>query len=428
VATRPALLLLLILLFAACSSAADSRAPASAAAPVTQSADMPVVVPVPAPPVATELTPALVAVAPPPDDKTPRFKAACVAGDTVTVAAVGDLLLHHELQIQAYAAPENFLAIWGSIRDLLAQADLSYANLEGTTAAGLNRKGVKVDDPGRKFDRIVYSSYPRFNYHPSLLDDLVTSGIDVVSTANNHAIDREAPGVDATIAALDAVKLAHTGTRARGEQTPWHAITTTRGITIAWLACAHHTNQIADVDGQVLRCYEPEGALESLVARLAADPKIDAVIVTPHWGREYQPEPERAQKALARRLAAAGATAILGSHPHVLQPWEVLPGADGRETFVIYSLGNFASHQPELAKRSTMLLYLGLTRPPGQKAFVHGVRYVPLHVRQDGERFFVEAIDRVGGPADSRSLTTTMFGEAAVLAPDAPLATLPSCP
>ena len=422
----------LILLLTACSGAADSRAPASAPAPAPPSASVPVVAPHDAPPPGSpEVAPAEsipVPIAPPPDAKTPRFTAACVAGDTLTIAAVGDLLLHHELQIQAYAAPENFLAIWGSIRDLLAQADVSYANLEGTTAAGLDRKGAQVDDPGRKFDRVVYSSYPRFNYHPSLLADLVTSGIDVVSTANNHAIDREAAGVDATIAALDAIKLAHTGTRARGQQTPWHAITTTRGITIAWLACAHHTNQIADVAGQVLRCYEPEGALERLVEQLAADPTIDAVIVTPHWGKEYKPEPERAQKALARRLAAAGATAILGGHPHVLEPWEVLPGAGGRETFVIYSLGNFASHQPELPRRSTMLLYLGLTRPPGQKAFVHGVRYVPLHVRQDGEQFFVEAIDRVGGPEDSRALTTAMFGEAAVLAPDAPLATRPACP
>jgi hypothetical protein len=53
---------------------------------------------------------------------------------------------------------------------------------------------------------------------------------------------------------------------------------------------------------------------------------------------------------------------------------------------------------------------------------------VPLHVRQDGERFFVEAIDRVGGPADSRALTVGVFGEAAVLAPGAPLATRPACP
>ena len=366
--------------------------------------------------------------APPPDARTPRFAAACEPGDTVTIAAVGDLLLHHELQIQAYAAPDGFLAVWGGVQDLLARADISYANLEGPTAAGVHLKGHEVADPGRVFDRKVYTSYPRFNYHPSLLADLVTSGVDVVSTANNHSLDRGPLGVDATIAALDRVGLAHTGTRARAATGPWHAITRARGITVAWLACAHHTNQIVDPDAQVLRCYEPEGAFEALAAALVADPAIDAVIVTPHWGKEYQPQPERAQRALAARLARLGVTAVIGSHPHVLQPWEVLAGGGGHETFVIYSLGNFASHQPELPRRSSMVLYLGLTRPPGAKARVHGVRYVPLHVRQDGERYFVEAIDRVGGPADSRALTTAMFGEAAVVAPDAPLATRPACP
>ena len=366
--------------------------------------------------------------APMPDAQGLAFTRACAEGDTVTIAAVGDLLLHHELQIQAYAAPDGFLAVWGEVRDLLALADISYANLEGAVATGLNRNGNPVTDPGRVFDRKVYSSYPRFNYHASLLGDLIGSGIDVVSTANNHALDREPAGVDATIAALDGVGLAHTGTRTRGAMGSWHAITRARGLSIAWLACTFSTNQIPDPDGQVLGCFTPAGALEREVATLAADPPIDAVIVTPHWGKEYQPNPQLAQTKLARKLAEAGATAVIGSHPHVLQTWEVVRTKDGREVPVVYSLGNFASHQQELPRRSSMILYLGLTRSPGAKAHVHGVRYVPLHVRQDGERFLVEAIDRVGGPADSRKLTVGVFGEAAVLAPGTPLATRPACP
>jgi hypothetical protein len=414
----------------ACGAGLDPRPGNSTAAvvpgpppvPTPTAAREPTVVVEPVPPAPEPAPP----TAPPPDDRTPRFAAACAAGDTLTIAAVGDLLLHHELQIQAYAAPDNFLAVWGGVRDLLERADVSYANLEGTTAAGLDRKGRPVDDPGRVFDRKVYSSYPRFNYHPSLLDDLIKSGVDVVSTANNHALDREPPGVDATIAALDRVGLAHTGTRARAAATPWHAITRARGFTIAWLACTETTNQIPDPEGQVLRCIDP--VVESQIRALSGEPTIDAVIVTPHWGHEYDPEPAPRQRKLARAWALAGATAVIGSHPHVLQPWEVVPGAEGRETFVFYSLGNFASHQPELPRRSSLLLYVGLTRPPGGRAQVHGVRYVPLHVRQDGERFFVEAIDRVGGPADSRALTVQMFGEAAVLGPDAPLATRQACP
>jgi poly-gamma-glutamate synthesis protein (capsule biosynthesis protein) len=424
----------------ACSGAADSRTPATPtptiaadpAPPDPQPSKLvdPRAATLPAPTTAAASNaPAIpLPVAPTPDARGLQFTRACVPGDTATIAAVGDLLLHHELQIQAYAAPEGFLAVWGEVRDLLALADLSYANLEGAVATGLNRKGEAVTDPGKVFDNKVYSSYPRFNYHASLLDDLLGSGIDVVSTANNHALDREPAGVDATIAALDRVGLAHTGTRARGAATPWHTITAANGLKVAWLACTFSTNQIPDPDHQVLGCFKPEGALEREVSILAADPAIDAVIVTPHWGVEYTPTPARPQQKLARKLAEAGATAVIGSHPHVLQTWEVIRTQDGREVPVVYSLGNFASHQPGLPRRSSMILYLGLTRPAGAKAHVHGVRYVPLHVRRDGERYFVEAIDRVGGPADSRALTVGVFGEAAVLAPGAPLATRPACP
>jgi poly-gamma-glutamate synthesis protein (capsule biosynthesis protein) len=417
-----------VALVLACNGPADTKAPVTVAAPAPEPAPPVVVVPAPAPVVAVAEPPAAPEpVAPAPDEKAPKFTRACEAGDRVTIAAVGDLLLHHELQIQAYAAPDNFLVLWSGVKDLISQADVSYANFEGTAAAGLNRKGVAVADPGRRFDKVVYSSYPRFNYHPSLVDDLVRTGFDVVSTANNHAMDREPPGVDATIAALAKGGLVHTGTRATtaAADAPWHAITESKGVRVAWLACTHHTNQIPDPHGQVLTCYD--GKAEAEVAKLAADPNIDAVIVTPHWGKEYKPLPDAAQRSLAGRLAEAGATAVIGGHPHVLQPWEVRKTKDEREVFVMYSLGNFASHQIELPQRSSMILYLGLTKPPGKKAFVHGARYVPLHVRQKGDEFFVEAIDRVAGPANSRALTVKVFGESAVLAPGAPLATRQAC-
>ncbi|MCA9690023.1 MAG: CapA family protein, partial [Myxococcales bacterium] len=300
--------------------------------------------------------------------------------------------------------------------------------LEGPMAAGIDRKGNTVPDPGASYDRVVYTAYPRFNYHPSLAQSLVDSGVDVVSTANNHALDREAIGVDKTLDALDEVKLAHTGTRRQGasERAPWHAITSAGDVRVAWLACAHTTNQIADEHHQVLHCYKDRALVLRLVRELARDPKIAAVIVTPHWGREYQTEPRKQEVKLAHELAEAGATAILGSHPHVLQPWERHTTQDGREVFIHYSLGNFASHQPELPRRSTVILYLALGVHEG-RARVRGVGYVPLHVRQDGEQFFTEAIDRVDGPADSRALTVELLGRENLLAPDAPLSLAPHC-
>ncbi|WP_422890415.1 CapA family protein [Nannocystis pusilla] len=355
------------------------------------------------------------------------FARACEPGERIVVAAVGDLLLHHELQIQATSAKQRFRVLWENVEDLLAAADLSYANLEVPLAAGVLRSGEEVTDPGLVFDRKVYTAYPRFNVHPSLALDLVASGIDVVSTANNHALDRGALGVDKTLAALDAAKLPHTGTRARGKDGPWHAVTKAGSFTVAWLACTLHTNMIADEAGQVLRCFDSPTAVADAVRALARTPGIDAVIVTPHWGKEYAPTATKQQTEFARRWAEAGATAIVGNHPHVLQPWESMTTTDGREVLVAYSLGNFVSHQPELPKRSTAILYFGLGRAAKGPAFVTGAGYVPVHVRQTGDEFFAEAIDRVGGPADSRAHIVANFGAANLLAADKPIEVTPQC-
>jgi poly-gamma-glutamate synthesis protein (capsule biosynthesis protein) len=166
------------------------------------------------------------------------------------------------------------------------------------------------------------------------------------------------------------------------------------------------------------------------VRQLAESDEVDAVIATPHWGKEYAHEPQDKQRKLARQLVDAGATAVLGAHPHVLQPMEKLTAKDGREAFVIYSLGNFAHHQRSLDRRSSAILYLALRQREGGEVAVAGVGYVPIHVRMEGdkERFFVDAIDRAGGPADARAHVVGMLGEANVLPAEGALDLVPYCP
>ncbi|MCA9682992.1 MAG: CapA family protein, partial [Myxococcales bacterium] len=185
-----------------------------------------------------------------------RFDGACSPGRRVSLAFAGDLLLHHELQKQAYAAPtdQGAAVIWDAIADLLAAPDFTYLNLEGPIAPGLDRDFLEVEDPGRTYDRVVYTGYPRFNYHPSVAVDLARAGVDLVSTANNHALDRGPVGVDRTIAALHKAKLEFVGTREQGGPERWYTITEVEGLKIGWIACTKHTNQIADDFEQVLRC------------------------------------------------------------------------------------------------------------------------------------------------------------------------------
>jgi poly-gamma-glutamate synthesis protein (capsule biosynthesis protein) len=371
---------------------------------------------------------------PPPRERWPEgylgFDHACEPGPVVTIAAVGDLLLHRELQKQAFAAPQRYRALWSGVEDLLGRTDLTYANLEGPTAPGITRGRELVADPGLRFDNKVYTGYARFNYHPSLGIDLASAGVDVVSTANNHALDRGPVGIDRTLDALDTAGLRYTGTRRQSTpKAPWHAVTEAGGMRIAWLSCTLHTNYEEDAFGQVLPCFDDPNRVPKLVAKLAADETIDAVIVTPHWGKEYAPLPRPKETALARRLIEAGAVAVIGSHPHVLQPWERVVADDGRQGLVVYSLGNFASHQRDLPRRSSIVLYLGLRRDPEGRVVPAGARYVPLHVRMEGDKeaFFVEAIDRVGGHEDARAHVVQTFGAPNLLAPDADLDLAPHC-
>lgn len=422
---------------AACTRGTPSEQPAGAAEPVASPSAGPTA---DAAPSGGAATPSTTSVAKPVTAATRRapatlpdgylaFDGACDVdpAEVVTIAAIGDVLMHHELQKQAYAAKDGFSTLWSGVADLLGKTDLSYANLEVPIARGLTKDGP-AEDPGLRFDNAVYTAYPFFNAHPSLASALAEAGIDVVSTANNHALDRGSDGLTRTLDALDAAKILHTGTR-RKDADPWYAITEARGMKLAWLACTLHTNFGKDDRGQVLHCFKQTKEVLAEVEALAKRDDVDAVIVTPHWGKEYDPVPQDKQRALAKQLVDAGATAVLGAHPHVLQPWEKVTAADGRQAFVHYSLGNFAHHQRSLPRRSSIVLMLGLHRAAGKKAVVVGARYVPIHVRMEGDKeaFFVEAIDRVGGPEDARALVVDMYGAGNLLEPDDAVDVAPHC-
>lgn len=309
------------------------------------------------------------------------YKQGCSPGDDIKIVGVGDILLHGPLQIQATQSPKRFKSLWSSIIPLFNEADIAYANLEGPTADDvmLGGKLRTTGSVGFVFDNQVYTSYPRFNYHSLLASDIKTSGIDVVSTANNHAMDRSILGVDKTIEALNSVGLPYTGTKTSSmAREQWHTITEAKGRRIAWLACTFSTNGVPDKLGQVLLCFEQRQLLLKTISTLSQDPKIDAVIVTPHWGNEYQLKHNAQQSKLAYEIIEAGAVAVIGTHPHVVQPWEKYTTKSGREGFIIYSTGNFVAGQPNIERRTSLMVALSLTARPGEKLEIRGVEFVPL--------------------------------------------------
>jgi poly-gamma-glutamate synthesis protein (capsule biosynthesis protein) len=306
----------------------------------------------------------------------------------------------------------------------MKKADLFYANLEGPTAAGHGPAGRQVQDPGPVFDNYVYSGYPEFNYHPSLISDLKDSGVDLLSTANNHSLDRRSSGVVSTLDACDENGMPCFGTR-RENSEAFYTITTKKNWKIAWVACTFSTNGIEDKNDLVLDCFSTNRVSELIVS---LKNQVDAVIVTPHWGDEYQLSPNRQQQSFARKWLEEGASAVIGTHPHVPQTWEKYTTQDGQEKFILYSSGNFVSGQGSVPKRTALMLFLGLSKRGG-KTWVNGVRYLPLFMSRNPLTVVASNWqDDISGPLkESLNLAVKTYGAERIVEPGEAVITNAEC-
>lgn len=325
------------------------------------------------------------------------------AGPVVTLAVGGDVLVHWALATRGYA--RGFSSLWGAVAPVLQAADLAVLNLEGPVAAGFARGGRRVADPGPVFDDVVYTDYPVFNYHPVLIAALRQAGVDAVTTANNHALDRGPAGLDATLAALDTAGMGHVGA-VRGGEALWRPLRLrTAAGQLSLIACTFSTNGIADPRRQVPRCYDDRAGLLALVrAEVAAG---HGVLVLPHWGQEYRLEPDRQQRALARDLVAAGAMAVIGTHPHVPQPWEVLAGPFGAVP-VVYSTGNFIAAQPPLERATGLIAWLEICAGP-RAPVVGAAGYVPIQMEFEGADPSLTLADQGAAGAAGRALLARLI-------------------
>lgn len=344
-----------------------------------------------------------------------KFAEACSPNEDIEILAVGDILLHSPLQIQAANSASHFKSLWSPMLPYIEKADIAYANLEGPVAEGVTKTGGNLAGVGLRFDNNVYSSYPLFNYHPTLVKDIAESGFDIVSTANNHALDRRSIGVDKTIEELRKNNILFTGTRQKIDSShpdyQWYSITQAKGFNIAWLACSFSTNGNPDPNQQVLPCFQNQTYLLGLITRLSQDPNINAVIVTPHWGVEYQLKQNSEQTLLGRKMIEAGATAVLATHPHVVQPWEKVTASDGREGLIVYSSGNFVSNQMQVERRTSIMVQLHLTGEPQSKLKIRGASYLPLYMQRTPSLTITPAYDMAAVPAVAKNIWLNGFGE-----------------
>lgn len=262
----------------------------------------------------------------------------------VSFAVAGDVIPHEAVRQAAAAAGEGeqgWAALFSDVADVFEGADFGFVNLE-TPVAPDHSKGTKAF----LFDAPV-----------ELPEALKASGIKIVSFANNHVMDQGWAGFAEGREHLKDVGLLFAGT-SDSAATAWQpVITEANGIKVGWLGMTRwlNGNRNPDKDDQPHVNFFPypgeakgaPGADEAIVlaAVKAARAQCDLLVISIHWGVEYATAPRPDDIDLAHKMMEAGASVIVGSHPHVLQPVETYKTQDGRNTVIFYSLGNFLSNQ-----------------------------------------------------------------------------------
>ena len=269
-----------------------------------------------------------------------------------TVASQGDLLMHATIFAKKWDGgcymddgTYNFDSLFRYISPYVSAADYAAANLE-TTLGG-------PDFP--------YQGNPSFNCPDALLDSLADAGYDMLLTANNHCYDTLMAGLNRTVQQVRGKGLTAIGTRL-SEQEPRYAVVDVNGIKLGMTSYTYtmvmdgskpRLNNNSPVENPALVNYFSTDNLSGFYSEISsvyADMKAqgaDATIVYIHWGTEYEITENDTQRAMAQKLCDMGVDVIIGGHPHVVQPMDLLTSTTAPEhkTICIYSLGNAVSNQ-----------------------------------------------------------------------------------
>ena len=243
----------------------------------------------------------------------------------VKILAMGDMIFHQPI-VKNYRTNDSydFTPIFANISADINEADLALANFEGSVNS--NRK---------------LSGFPLFNFPKETIYSLKNAGFDALSTANNHALDTGLDGIGETISHIKESGMKNFGTLT--EDGDKGIIIEKNGIKIGLISFTDTLNGMDSLmRGKEYSVNTFAQDVKSDIQNLKDN--SDLVIVYPHWGNEYQLVPNERQIFLKEMLQESGADIILGSHPHVLQRYEV-EDKNNKKYFTIYSMGNALSNQ-----------------------------------------------------------------------------------
>jgi len=288
---------------------------------------------------------------------------------TTKLCFVGDLMCHSTQFNYAKVSVDtfDFTGVYREVKQYLSAADFTIGNLE-TVIAGKN-KG--------------YSGYPYFNAPDDLVYALRDAGLDLLITANNHALDQGWEGVKRTIDVINENNIHHAGTFISQVDRDSIRIFQMNSIKVAILAYSENTNGLPIPKGKdyVINLIDEE-LIKRDVDR-AREKKVDIVLVHLHYGPEYNREPSDYQKQIVQKIIEFGADIIIGGHPHVIQPVDFFKTNNTKldSGFVAYSMGNFISNQRWRYSDAGLILNIEISKNIyTDSIYISEVNYLPTWV------------------------------------------------
>ena len=263
--------------------------------------------------------------------------------------ATGDLMLHLPIIRSAKSGKTyDFSSIFQYLNRYINQADYAVVNLE-TTLSGT--------------DGLEYTGYPKFNSPDAITTAVKDVGFDMMLTGNNHCYDYGTPGLKRTLQTIKDAGLAPLGTTESNDE-PKFAVKDVDGIKIGMICYTY--GEIGDkADRPSVNGLPTDSAAAGLInvfdyskldafysdmkSQIASMEAMGAetVVLFIHWGEEYTTKSNEKQAAIAQKMCDLGVDVIVGGHPHVVQPMELLSSTTDpdHKTICLYSTGNFLSNQ-----------------------------------------------------------------------------------
>ena len=271
---------------------------------------------------------------------------------TASFTVTGDLLMHKPVFQSCWDAQANdwvFDPIFTHVTPYIQEADYAIANLE-TTLCGTE-------------NGYAYSGNPLFNCPDGIAAGALNAGFDMLLTGNNHCYDTRMVGIRRTLEILEQTGLESLGTQYDAETVDYKVIEV-NGIKVGMTAYTAETSDgmpgIPSINS--IQCHPSSfgminsfdyGQLDKFYAEIGAQfdgmraEGAEAIVVYMHWGEEYQLEPTEYQVKIAQGLCDLGVDVIVGGHPHVIEPVDLLTSTqdESHKTLIIYSTGNAVSNQ-----------------------------------------------------------------------------------